>query len=115
LVDVQAWKVVNRRSGATLEALAADAAGAWGLRPYFVVCDELAEWGTTGAPRRIWDAITTAVPKTGGRLAVITTAGSPAHWSRKVRDHAENHPLWRLSETPGPAPWTPSEFLEEQR
>jgi phage terminase large subunit-like protein len=114
-LDVTAWKVTARKSRATLEALAADSAGVWGLRPYFAVADELAQWGTTGAPVRIWDGITSAIPKTGGRLAVISTAGSPGHWAKKVRDHAETHPLWRLSETPGPPPWIPSEFLDEQR
>src|SRR5205823_4183250 len=53
LLDVQAWRVMNRQSGATLEALAADAAGAWGLRPFFAVCDEVAEWAETRSPRRI--------------------------------------------------------------
>jgi len=83
--------------------------------PFLVVCDELAEWGTTTGPRRVWDALTTAVPKTGGRLAVITTPGSPAHWSKGVRDHAERDPLWRLSEVSGPAPWLSEEMLAEQK
>lgn len=57
LLDVGAWKV-STRSGASIEALPADAPSVWGLRPYFAVCDELAEWASTRGPRRIWDAIT---------------------------------------------------------
>jgi hypothetical protein len=115
MVDVQQWKVENRRSGATLECGAADAAGTWGLRPYFIVADELANWGTTGTPRRVWDAITSALPKTRGRLVVITTPSSPAHWAKKVRDHAHSDPMWRLSETFGSPPWMSTSLLEEQK
>jgi hypothetical protein len=50
LVEVQAWRVTVRETGATLDALPADEAGAWGLRPFFAVIDELAMWGTSGAP-----------------------------------------------------------------
>jgi hypothetical protein len=115
MLEVQAWRIVQRRNGATIEALAADAAGSWGLRPYFVVCDEISQWGQSGAPKRIWEAITSAMPKTGGRLVAICTAGSPSHWSARVREHAAKSDLWRLSETPGPAPWIPEELLAEQR
>src|SRR5205085_9113503 len=58
LLDVQAWRVSDRRSGATLEALAADASGAWGLRPFFAVCDEVAEWAETRGPKSIFESIT---------------------------------------------------------
>ena len=67
LVEIQATRIVVRRGGASLEALPADQAGAWGLRPFFVVVDELGQWGTTRGPRRIFDALMTAMPKTGGR------------------------------------------------
>lgn len=115
LLEVQAWRVSVRRGGATLDALPADQAGAWGLRPYFAVCDELCQWATTPGPRRIFEAVTSAIPKTGGRLAIITTAGDPAHWSAKVLQHAERDELWRVSETAGPPPWMAVAFLEEQR
>jgi hypothetical protein len=115
LVEVAAWRVTVRDTGATLDALAADEAGAWGLRPYFAVCDELAMWGSTGSPRRIFEAITSAMPKTRGRLVVATTAGDPAHWSHRVREHALVDPLWRVSEVDGPPPWVPPELVAEQR
>lgn len=115
LVDVQAWRVSVRESGATLEALAADDTGAWGLRPFLAVLDELAMWGSTGAPRRIFEAVTSAMPKTGGTLVVATTAGDPAHWSHRVREHALSDAVWRVSETPGPPPWMAATLIAEQR
>jgi phage terminase large subunit-like protein len=115
LLDVQATRVISKRTGASIQAIPADAAGSWGLRPYFVVADELAQWGESGSPRRVWDAISTSVPKVpGSRMVVITTAGSPGHWARKVRDHAEHDPLWRLSEVTGPPPWMSRAMLAEQ-
>jgi hypothetical protein len=114
VLDVGAWKITNRRTGATLEALAADAASSWGLLPQLVVVDELGVWGSTGGPRRLWESLSSAVAKTGGKLVVLTTASSPGHWSKRIRDHAEADPLWRLSEVHGPAPWLPVEMVEEQ-
>ena len=114
-IEVQAWRVRQRRSGATMETLAADAPSSWGLRPYFVVVDELTQWGTTGAPKKIFEAISSAMVKTRGRLCIITTAGSPSHWSARIREHAATNPMWRLSETPGPPPWADENYLAEQR
>lgn len=115
-LSVGAWRVTATRSGSTLEALAADAAGAWGLRPAFVVVDELSGWSGTPGPRRLFEAVTSAVAKLRtARLAIITTAGDPAHWSRRVLDHAEADPLWRVHELRGPAPWLDSERLAEQQ
>ncbi len=116
LVEVLATRVIVRATGATLDAFAADRqAGAWGLRPFFAVADELAQWATTAGPRRIWEAVASAMPKTGGTLVVATTAGSPGHWAAKRREHALTDPLWRVSETHGPPPWMPPHLVEGQR
>jgi hypothetical protein len=48
-------------------------------------------------------------------MVVLTTAGDPAHWARKVLDHALVDPLWRVHEVPGPVPWLDRARLEEQR
>jgi len=115
-LDVGSYRVTAVRSGAVLDVLAADAPSAWGLRPWFLVVDELSVWGAAGAPRRLWEAASSAAAKLrDSRLVVLTTAGDPAHWSRGVRDHALADPLWRLREVPGPAPWLDPERLAEQR
>ena len=115
-LDVQAFRIVVPRSGVVLEIMAADASGAWGIRPWLTVVDEIAQWGATGEPRRLWEAVSSATTKVpNARLAVLTTAGDPAHWSAKVRDHALADPLWRVHEVPGPPPWADAARLEEQR
>lgn len=114
-LDVQAFSVAALRTGATLDVLAADGPSAWGLRPYFTVADELAQWGATEGPRKVWEAISSGSAKlAGARLVVLTTAGDPGHWSRRVLDHALASELWRVNEIPGPAPWADPTRLAEQ-
>jgi phage terminase large subunit-like protein len=115
-VTVDAYKVKAARSGSVLEVLPADAAGAWGLRPAFLVVDELPQWAATSGPRLLYDAVMSALGKVpGARAVVLTSAGDPSHWAYKEREHARVDPLWRLHEVAGPAPWTPHDRLEEQR
>jgi hypothetical protein len=113
---IEAAKVTATRSGATLEILPADAASAWGLRPWFLILDELAQWGSTPQPRRLFEAVTTAAGKVpGSRLVVLTSAGDPAHWAHAVLEHGKVDPLWQVHEVAGPPPWADPERLAEQR
>ena len=51
--------------------------------------DELANWADTTHPRRVWEAVSSAVAKSpDARLVVLTTAGDPAHFSAKILEHA---------------------------
>ncbi len=114
-VRVEAGKV-TAAGGATLQALAADGPGAYGLLPSFVIVDELAQWPTTRAARTFWTALVSAMAKVpGARLVVLTSAGDPAHWSAQVREQARSSPAWRLHEVPGPVPWVSETALAEQR
>lgn len=115
-LEVGQWQARAHRGGATLAALAADGPSAYGLRPYLAVVDELAVWASTAGARQVWEAVASAVPKVpGGRLAVITSAGAPGHWSYKVLGRARKSRAWRTSELAGPCPWIEAAALEEQR
>lgn len=115
-LDIQARRVVVPASGTTIEILAADAASAWGLRPYMAFVDEIAQWADAVNARRLWEAIYTAMLKIrDARLVAMTTAGDPRHWSHKVLKVALQSDLWRVSETRGPAPWTSAKALADQR
>lgn len=114
-LDVQSYRVVAVRSGVVLDILAADAASAYGLTPALLVLDEVCQWPSTANAREFHTALTTALPKVpDSRLVCMTTAGDPAHWSRKVYDQARKSPLWRVSEVGGPAPWQDAKELDEQ-
>lgn len=117
-LSIDSFMVTAQRSGSVLRVLPADVAGSWGLRPAFVVVDELCQWSGTTGPQTLWQAVTTALLKIGtSRLAVITTSGDPAHWSHKVYAEAVAEPgRWRVSETHGPPPWMdPTEVEAERR
>ena len=116
LLDIQATVVTVKSSGARLRVESADAASAFGRIPYFVVCDELAQWPTTRGARQLWEAITSGLPKRrDSRLVVLTTAGDPAHWAGRIIDGARSSTRWRVSEVPGPLPWANPDDLAEQR
>ena len=115
-LQVDSFKVTAARSGSVFEVLAADAPSAFGLRPAFVVVDELAQWGETLGPRRLFDAVMSALGKVpGARAAIITSAGDPSHWSYKILEHAWRDALWRVHEATGPPPWADPGRLAEQR
>jgi phage terminase large subunit-like protein len=115
-LEVGQFKVTATRGGSSLEVLAADAPGAWGLRPAFLIVDEIAQWAETTSARRLWEAGMTAMHKVpGSRLAVLTSAGDPSHWSYRLLEHARTDPLWRVNEVLGAPPWTEESRLEEQR
>ena len=115
-LEVSAYRVVAPRTFSVLEVLAADAAGAWGLRPDFLIVDEIAQWAETREAKTLWEAASTAAAKLpNARMVVLTTAGDPAHWSRKLLEHATEDKLWRVHEVEGAAPWTDPDRLDEQR
>lgn len=113
-VEVGAYTVTTR-AGVRFEAIAADAPSSWGRTPGWAVADELCVWSETPGAKQLWDSVSTAVVKARGRLAVITTSGSPDHWSRAVYEHAVADRSWRVSETHGPAPWIDAEELASER
>ncbi|OJY53534.1 terminase large subunit [Pseudonocardia sp. 73-21] len=113
---VTATRAVCGRTGAQLDLLAADAPGAWGLRPSFLVVDEAAQWAETRQPRRLWEALRSAMGKVpGARMVVLTSAGAPTHWAARELEHARGSALWRVHEAVGPPGWMPPERLAEQR
>jgi hypothetical protein len=115
LVDIGSWSVTVRAGGARLVVESADAASAYGHLPFLIVADELAQWPTTRAARALWEALVSGLPKRrDSRLAVLTTAGDPTHWSAKILEAARTSPRWHVSEVPGPVPWADAGDLAEQ-
>ncbi len=113
---VEAWRVVNSITGASLEIIAADGPSAFGLLPHLLIADEIAIWPDTPSSRLVWEAVYSAAVKVpGARLVILTSAGDPSHWSKKILDHARSHRRWRVNETAGPCPWIDPAALEDQR
>lgn len=115
-VQVQTRRVIVPEFGSELAIMAADAAGAWGLTPHLVVCDELANWNDTDGMRRLWEAVSSAVAKrTGAKLVVLTTPSTPEHFAYRILEAARGSDMWRVTERIGPSPWIGERELGAQR
>lgn len=113
--QVETYSVTSSQ-GVRLRAHEADPGSAWGLLPAWVVFDEVCQHPATPAAEEVWEAVSSSLVKhPSSRAVLITTSGDPGHWSRKVYEHAVASPLWRVSETRGPAPWQDPVELEEER
>jgi phage terminase large subunit-like protein len=107
---------VTTPTGARLDIQSSDAASSWGLKAHLLIADEFCQWATTPGPRRLWQAILSAVPKVDGcRLVLLSTAGDPAHPSYRLLEQAKTSERWRVHEVPGPVPWISPDALAEQR
>ncbi len=108
---------VSVRSGAEVVILPADSAGSHGLRPYWLVLDELANWPNGPRHREFYDSLWAGLPKVAqSRGVIMTTAGSPSHFARHVFEAATHDPRWRVSDLHGPPPWSdPAEIDSERR
>ena len=109
-------KITCKATQSVLEVLPADSASAWGLKPTFVVADEICQWPSTSNAKGVWQAVVSSLGKVkNAKMLVLTTSGSPDHWTRKVYDRAKKSRQWTVADTPGPIPWASKEFLDEQR
>lgn len=117
VVDVQAARALHKGSGASIEVMPADAAGVYGIRPSWVVADELCQWATTRAAKKFFEGLWTSLPKVPGSTGVvISTAGTPSHFSYGVYKQAlAESDLWRVSMHHEPAPWIDPALIEAER
>ena len=115
-LQLNSWKLTNPSNGASFEIMASDDASAFGLQPWFLVCDEFAQWKTTEGPKRLWRAVYSSLPKVAdSRLVIITSAGDPAHWSYRILATAEKSDRWHVNQVLGPVPWISQDDLVEQK
>lgn len=93
-------------NGATVQIMASDAASSWGLRPWAVVLDEVAQWPETGKHRKLYSSVMSALPKVkGSRALLITTPGDPSHFTFDRWESAVESGQWWTQCVPGPTPW----------
>lgn len=109
-------EVVMDATDSKLEVLPADAAGSWGLRPSFILVDELHAWRTERAVE-FFHALYSSLGKVqGARMLVTTTAG----WDKtslcwQLREQVMTDPAWTFSRRGQVASWVSPDFLEQQK
>lgn len=112
IIEVQAYRVINTRTGSTLEIISSDAPTSYGLLCDFIICDELVHW----KKRDLWDSLLSSAAKRATcALIVITNAGLQDDWSWKLREAVRNDSTWYFSRLDGPvASWITEDRLAEQ-
>jgi hypothetical protein len=114
-LEVQQWRVCNRRTGSELNILASDVSSSFGLLVDVVIVDELSIWGD-GRGEQFWGSLLSAIAKRpGGLLVAIMNAGFKESWQHKLRTKVEGDPNWHFSAVTQPASWIRPEHLDEQR
>lgn len=114
-LTIGANKVTASRSGASLTIESSDDASAWGGRPHFLIVDELSAWKQVARTLRLWQAITSAIPKHRARLVVLSMGGDPSHMAYRHLERARESSAWVTSEIPGPCPWWDLDEVAEAR
>lgn len=112
-IEVQASKIIGKRSGSTLELLSSDVAGSFGRTLTGLVCDEAALWSDQG----LWDSLISSAAKVRHSvICVATNAGFCQSWPWEVREAIRQDPQrWHFVSVDRPASWISREHLEEQR
>jgi hypothetical protein len=113
VLEVQAWRVVNRHTGSALDIMASDVASSYGLLLDFAVCDEVTLW----PKRELFDSILSAAAKRSTCLLLcIGNAGFQESWQWSLREAIRAENRWFFSRLEGPvASWITQADLAEQR
>lgn len=117
LLDLQAYKVVNRSTGSELAIISSDVASSWGHLPDFIVCDELTHW-VEGRGQQLWESLlSSAAKKSTCLLLVIGNAGFMDSWVWPIREAVRCDPDWFFHSLDGSqASWiSPKALAEQQR
>lgn len=115
-VVIESRRVVVPDRGTELVVLPADSAGANGLRPAWLVLDELANWSEDERHRSFLEALLAGLPKVAdSRLVAMSTAGPPGHFAERYFMTAGSAPGWRRSDVHGPSPWMDPADIDEAR
>lgn len=118
LLEVQAYRVANLRTGSDLQILSCDVASSYGLTPHFVVCDELTHWSQERG-EALWVSLFSAAAKRSDcMLVVISNAGTGQgeSWQWRVREAARADDGWYFHSLDGcKASWISPKHLAEQK
>jgi len=113
ILRVDKLRIINERTGSTLDILTSDAPTSYGLTPDFVIADELVHWKDRG----LWDSLISAAAKRANcMVVVISNAGYGDSWQWETREAVRQDESWYFSRLDGPtASWITADRLAEQK
>lgn len=112
LVEVQRFRILNKRTDATCEVLAADGASAHGSRPDLTVCNELSHMREQSFGETMLD---NSAKMPNGMVVIATNAGFSGTWQARWREQAMRSERWWFQKVDHPAPWIDQAAVEEAR
>lgn len=114
-IEVSSKRIRNKITGAECQVLAANAGGAYGKEPAFIIIDELTVWTKPA----VFDAMFSALPKRPRCAMIVTTNagyGKGVSWQWKRREKCRESHRWYFQTMDGPqASWQSPESIEQQR
>lgn len=114
-LDPQAYKIVNVKTGSSLEIISADAASSYGLTPDFLILEEVTHWGES---QELFDSLFSAWAKRANCLLLIVANsgfGQGESWQWDVRENARTDPAWYFHRPDKMASWITEAKLQQQR
>ncbi len=111
-LKVDQYRIKSERTGSTLDVLASEVGGSYGLTPDVVILDEVAMW----ANRELFDSLLSACAKRANSLLIVlTNAGFTESWVWPVRESVRTDVNWHFNAHSAPASWISEDHLAEQR
>ncbi len=114
-IEIQNYRVRNKRTDSILEIISNDAGSSYGFTPHFVIVDELTHW----KKRDLWDSLFSSSAKRDRCMLVIISnagTGQGLSWQWELREACRASSAWYFSRIDGPqASWMSERALAEQR
>ena len=112
ILEIQNYRVVNKRTESTLDVISSDAKTAFGLTPDFLILDEVTNW----VKPDLWESLISSAAKRSTCMVVcIQNAGLTDDWQWKIRESIREDDTWYFSRLEGcVASWISQELLAEQ-
>ena len=106
-------EIVNTSNGSRIQRISSDVGSSFGLRPTFLIADELTNW----TDPEFWFSLYSSMGKIpGAKTIIISNAGrSKTLWSYAVREMARTHPEWEFRSRSEPLSWMDAGWIETQR
>lgn len=96
ILEVQQYRVWNRRTESALTIEASHVASSWGPTPAAVFVDELTHWSN----RKLWDSIISSAGKSRNCMVIVGSnagLGRGTSWHWRIREACRTAPDWYFS------------------
>lgn len=109
-IEIQADRIINKRTESVAQIIAADIAGSHGARPDVLILNELTH---VSKPEFAQNLLDNASKVPHGIVIIATNAGNLDTWQHEWRELARTSPRWTFHKFDRPAPWLEPDEIKE--